>query len=153
MGSTATAAAILQAEKAVFNAVCKHPLTRILGQPTRTQRDKLVEEISNLTIECNVTYEWAGDYGLLVEIMGNGAFLLLTGKDYTEPKEPPKYPTDLDEDSTKDKQDRATAELDEEKIAYAMQKDSTEECKPTSGMPSMSSTTTNCATRLQHTKW
>ena len=115
--STATAAAIHQAEKAAFNAVCKCPLTRILGQPTRTQRDKLVEEISNLALECNVTYEWAGDYGLLVEIMGNGAYLLLTGKQYMEPTEPSKYPNNLNKDSTKDNKDRAIMELDEEKMA------------------------------------
>ena len=36
--------------------------------------------------------------------------------------EPPKYPNDLDKDSTKDKRDRAIVELDEEKIAYAMRK-------------------------------
>ena len=112
--STATAAAILQVEKAAFNAACKCPLTRILGQPTRTQQDKLVEEISDLALECNITYKWSGDYGLLAEIMGNGAYLLLTGKEYTEPKEPPKYPTNLDKDSTKDEQDRVIAELDEE---------------------------------------
>ena len=120
--STATAVAILQAEKAACGTVHKCPLTWILGQPTRTQRDKLVEEISNLALECNITYKWSGNYGLLAEIMGNGAYLLLTGKEYMEPKEPPKYPTNLNEDSTKDEQDRAIAELDEEKIAYATQK-------------------------------
>ena len=93
--STATAVAILQAEKAAFDTVHKHPLTRILGWPTRTQQDKLVEEISNLALECNVTYKWAGDYGLLVEIMGNGAYLLLTGKEYTKPTKPPKYQDNL----------------------------------------------------------
>ena len=75
------AVAILQAEKVAFNVVCKCPLTRILGQLTRTQRDKLVEEISNLALECNVTYKWSGNYGLLAEIMGNGAYLLLTRKE------------------------------------------------------------------------
>ena len=69
--STATVAATLQAEKAAFDAVHKCPLTWILGQPTRTQWDKLVEEISDLALECNVTYKWAGDYRLLAEIMGN----------------------------------------------------------------------------------
>ena len=54
--------------------------------------------------------------------MGNGAYLLLTGKEYMEPKEPPKYPTDLNKDSTKDERDRAIVELDEEKIAYAARK-------------------------------
>ena len=88
----------------------------------RTQQDKLAKEISDLALECNVTYKWAGDYGLIAEIMGNGAYLLLMGKEYTEPKEPPKYPTDLDKNSSKDEQDRAIAELDEEKIAYAMRK-------------------------------
>ena len=120
--STATTAALLRAEKATFDAAHECPLTRILGLPTRMQQDKLVKEISNLTLECNVTYEWAGNYGLLAEIMGNGAYLLLTGMEYTKPTEPPKYPEDLDKDSTKDECKRALAELDEEKIAYAMQK-------------------------------
>ena len=66
-----------------------------LGHPMRTQQDKVVEEISNLALECNVTYEWAGNYRLMVEIMGNGAYLLLTGKEYTEPTEPFKYPANL----------------------------------------------------------
>ena len=99
--STATAATILQAKKAAFDAVCECPLTQILGRPTYTQRDKLVEEISDLALECNVTYKWAGDYGLLAEIMGNGPYLLLTGKEYMEPTEPPKYPADLNKDSKK----------------------------------------------------
>ena len=42
------------------------------------------------------------------------------GKKYTEPTEPPKYPEELDKDSIKDKHKRAIAELDEQKIAYAM---------------------------------
>ena len=50
--------------------------------------------------------------------MGNGVYPLLTGKEYTEPTEPPKYPANLDNDSTKDKRDRAITELDEEKISY-----------------------------------
>ena len=58
----------------------------------------------------------------LGKIMGNGAYLVLTGKEYTEPNKPPKYPTNLDKDSTKDKRDRAIAKLDEEKIAYTTQK-------------------------------
>ena len=62
----------------------------------------MIEGISYLALKCNVTYEWAGDYGLLAEIMGNGAHLLLTGKEYMEPNKPPKYPDGLDEDSTKD---------------------------------------------------
>ena len=81
-----------------------------------------MEEISNLALECTITYEWSGDYGLLAEIMGNGAYLLLTGKEYTKPTKPPKYPEDLDEDSTKDECKRAMAELDEQKIAYTTRK-------------------------------
>ena len=68
-----------------------------------------MEEISNLALECNVTYKWSGDYRFLAEIMGNGAYLLLTGKEYMEPTEPPKYPANLNKDSTKDKRDRAIA--------------------------------------------
>ena len=120
--STVTVAAILRAKKAAFDAVCKYPLTQILGRLTRTQRDKLVEEISHLALECNVTYKWAEDYGLLAEIMGNEAYLLLIRKEYTKPTEPPKYPEELDEDSTKDEQDRAIVELDKEKITYATKK-------------------------------
>ena len=115
-------AAMLQSEKTAFDAVCKHPLTRILNRPMKMQQDKSVEEISNLALEFNVTNEWAGDYGLLTEIMGNGAYFLLTGKEYMKPTEPPKYPTNLDEDSTKDKRDRAIAALGETKMAYVAKK-------------------------------
>ena len=54
--------------------------------------------------------------------MGNGVYLLLTRKEYTEPTEPPKYPTNLNKDSTKDEHERAMAELDEQKIAYTTYK-------------------------------
>ena len=80
------------------------------------------EEISDLALQCNVTYDWSGNYGLLVETMGNGAYLLLTGKEYMVPNESSKCPINLDKDSAKDEQDRAIAELDEEKIAYATRK-------------------------------
>ena len=56
----------------------------------------------------------------LAEIMENGAYLLLTRKEYTKPTEPPKYPEQLDKDNTKDECKRAIVELDEQKIAYAM---------------------------------
>ena len=62
-----------------------------------------MEEISDLALEYKGTYKWEGNYGLLAESMGNGAYLLLIGKEYMEPTEPPKYPTNLDKDSTKDK--------------------------------------------------
>ena len=112
--STATAAAILKPEKATFDAACKCPLTRILSHPSGTKWDKLVKENFNLALECSVTYNWTGDYGLLAEIMGNGPYLLLKGQEYMEPMEPPKYPEELNKDSIKDERDRAITELDEE---------------------------------------
>ena len=54
--------------------------------------------------------------------MGNGTYLLLTGKEYTETTEPPKYQANLNKDSTKDKRDGAITELDKEKIAHMTQK-------------------------------
>jgi hypothetical protein len=81
-------------EKTTRNAVVESPFTRIQGLPTWLQKTRLIEEMEEAAMACDVSYPWAGDYGLLALIDGPVKYLARTGLIYVEPVKPtPQHPT------------------------------------------------------------
>ena len=76
----------LSAQRAVVEAIRAQPFTRIHGQPTRKSRDRLLEEASTIASSFDVPYTWAGDHGLLVEVIGEVEYLRITQLVYVEPQ-------------------------------------------------------------------
>ena len=68
-----------------------------------------------------VSYEWAGDHGLLPEIIGDVKFLSLTEKQYVAPVRPPVVPPQVLDQSATDKEAKIfMAENDQMKMNYAI---------------------------------
>jgi hypothetical protein len=81
-------------EKATRTAVVEEPFTRIQGLPTWLQKTRLIEEMEEAAMACDVSYPWAGDFGLLALIDGAERYLARTGLVYVEPTKPtPQHPT------------------------------------------------------------
>ena len=78
--------------KQTHDAVVARPFTRIAGLPTWEEKENFLEEASTLAMCFIVAYDWAGDHGLLAEIVGKVKYLALTTKNYVEPKRPPIVP-------------------------------------------------------------
>ena len=78
--------------KQTHDAVVARPFTRIAGLPTWEEKENFLEEACTLAMSFIVAYDWAGDHGLLAEIVGKVKYLALTTKNYVEPKRPPIVP-------------------------------------------------------------
>ena len=63
--------------------------TRVVGQPTFEQKENFLAEAEALAINFVVSYIWAGEHGLLAEIMGAAKYLAKTGEVYVAPVRPP----------------------------------------------------------------
>ncbi len=59
-----------QLEETVYEAVRSKPFTKIRGQPSRKARKKLEAEACKVAMNADVSYPWAGDFGLLAELVG-----------------------------------------------------------------------------------
>ena len=75
--------------KSTHDAVISKQFTRIPGLPTWEQKESFILEASELAMSFTVTYPWAGDHGLLAEILGQAKYLAKTGKNYVPPVRPP----------------------------------------------------------------
>ena len=95
------------ARKNAYQAVIDRPFTRICGKPTWEQKEVLLQESRDLSmIFDQVSYDWAGPYGLLAEVEGGTKFTALTTKQYTAPvRPPPKTPILSQEMSQTNRQD------------------------------------------------
>ena len=60
-----------------------------------------------------VSYDWAGPYGLLAEIEGGTKFIALTTKVYTVPARPPPQDPDIVSGNITGKQARSKKELND----------------------------------------
>ena len=75
--------------KETHDYVVSRPFTVVQGLPTWEQGQKFLEECEELAMAMDVTYDWAGDHGLLAEIYGYQKYFQLTGKRYVPPASPP----------------------------------------------------------------
>ena len=67
-------------QKDTYDTVVGRPFTRIPGLPTWEQKETFLEEAQESAMEMVVSYDWAGDHGLLPEVIGSIKFLSLTSK-------------------------------------------------------------------------
>ena len=107
--------------KETHDSVVGRPFTRIPGQPTWEQKEKFLEEAGELAMEFTVSYDWAGDYGLLAEIRGPIKYHVKTGKVYTPPARPLVVDPQVLAGNLTDKQARiATLNNNQMKLDYAV---------------------------------
>ena len=64
-------------QKETYDTVVGRPFTRIPGLPTWEQKETFLEEAQESAMEQVVSYEWAGDHGLLPEVIKNVKFFFL----------------------------------------------------------------------------
>ena len=64
------------------------PFTRIPGKPTWEDKEKLIQEAEILALDLGVSYDWAGEYGLLAEVQGAAKYLVTTTEVYVAPVRP-----------------------------------------------------------------
>lgn len=79
-------------EKAIFDAIRARPFTKIAGRkPTWRQAENLIKEMQEAGLSCDVTYDWAGEFGLLAEIVGAAKYALDNPgmNPYIVPTQPP----------------------------------------------------------------
>ena len=79
-------------KKDTHDAVVGTPFTRVPGLPTWEAWENFLEESQEAALGITVEYDWAGDHGLLVEIVGATNYNVLTGGTlaaYTIPGPPP----------------------------------------------------------------
>ena len=60
-----------------------------MGKPTWAQVEKVRQDLYDLALELEVTYDWAGEYGLLGVIMGAPQYHSETGLNVIDPIKPP----------------------------------------------------------------
>ena len=81
-------------EKSVFETIRDKKFKRIPGKPTWQNKEDLLAEAADVAIECEVHYAWAGDFGMLAEIVGPVRYLADTGLVYVAPVAPPEVVPD-----------------------------------------------------------
>ena len=78
-----------QAKKAEYDRIRAKPFTRIHGRPTRNGVDRLASEAGDAVLETQIPgFDWAGEHGLLAEVVGDALYTDKTGKTYILPTEP-----------------------------------------------------------------
>jgi len=110
------------ARKNACQAVIDRPFTRICGKPSWEEKEGLLRESRDVSmIFTQVSYDWAGEYGLLAEIEGGTKFTALTTKQYTAPVRPPAQDPGIVSGNITDKQARSKKELNDiAKVNYAI---------------------------------
>ena len=79
-------------EKATFDAIRARPFTNIAGRKsTLRQAGNLIKVMKDAALSCDVTYDWAGEFGLLAEIVGAAKYATdnPTLNPYVAPTQPP----------------------------------------------------------------
>ena len=79
-------------EASTYAKLQAKPFTKIQGKPDLKHMKKLRREMEDAAMTCTVSYDWAQDYGLLVEIQGASRYLQITTQDYVQPVKPPYTP-------------------------------------------------------------
>ena len=70
---------------AAYQQVIAKPFTNIPGVSSWSDVIIIVGEMESTALDFDVSYTWAGDYGLLAEIYGGVRYLAETGETYVTP--------------------------------------------------------------------
>ena len=88
-----------QLEEKAYEAVRSKPFTKIRGQPSRKARKNLEAEACEVAMDADVSYSWAGDYGLLAKVIGATKYAEETGQKYIQPTQPETYDSNITKDT------------------------------------------------------
>ena len=96
--------------------------TRVAGLPSWEEKERFYDEAQELALTYdNVTYDWAGEYGLLAEIIGATRMNTLTNVTYVLPVKPPAVDPDVEAGNLTEKKALTAKALHEVKLVnYAI---------------------------------
>ena len=111
-----------QATKNEYNRVRAKPFTRIQGRPKRADWDLLRREACTLAITVRVpAYDaWAGDHGILAEIIGGPAYLAKTTKQYIALVRPTAHNPSIRANTSEFAKSKKTEEWEDLKESHAV---------------------------------
>ena len=107
-------------ETSTYDRVRAKTLTRIHGKPTWHQLETMIQECEETALDCETSYAWSQDYGLLAEIQEPGRYLATTGIEYIAPTEPPIRHAGIHGTTTAHRAALLTAENDVERHDWAI---------------------------------
>ena len=91
-------------KETIQSSVIARPFTRIPGKPSWEDKENLLEEAEEMSLEMEVSYNWSDGYGLLAEVQGAAKYLVTTGLAYVAPVRPDaprhKYASESSRDKT-----------------------------------------------------
>ena len=91
--------------------------TRVAGLPSWEQKERFYAEAQDLALTYdNVSYEWAGEYGLLAEIIGATRMNTLTNVTYVLPVKPPPVDPDVEAGNLTEKKALTAKTLNDVKL-------------------------------------
>ena len=75
-------------EKEVYDTIRAKPFMKNPSKLTWAQKEVLIEETSEIALNCNMSYDWDGDYELLAKIEGATQYLGTVGENYVISSKP-----------------------------------------------------------------
>ena len=71
-------------ETSTYENVRSKKLSRIYGKPTWHYKEDLLQEAGEMSLKCDVYYDWASKYGVLDMVMGGPWYLTESGFNYVK---------------------------------------------------------------------
>ena len=75
-------------QKETHDYVVSRPFTRVPGLPTWEQVQMFLKECEDTAMAMDVSYDWAGDHGILAKLYGYQKYFNLTRKQHVPPVRP-----------------------------------------------------------------
>ncbi len=88
-----------QLEETAYEAVRAKPFTKINGQPSWKAQKNLETEACKVAMDADVSYPWAGDFGLLAKVVGAVKYKEEMGQDYSQPTQTETYESKITKDT------------------------------------------------------
>ena len=109
-------------ETSTFNCIRAKTLTRIHGKLTWHQLETLIQKCEETALDCETSYAWSQDYGLLAEIQEPDRYLATTGLAYVVPIVPPLMHTGIHPTTSSHRSALLTAENDVKRHDWSIMK-------------------------------
>ncbi len=88
-----------QLEETAYEVFRTKSFTKIMGQPSRNAQKNLQTVACEVTMDADVSYLWAGDYGLLAKAAGAVKYKEETRQEYSQPTQPETYDAKITKDT------------------------------------------------------
>jgi hypothetical protein len=113
-----------QAEVTAYNAIRMKPLTKIVGRPTIRDRNNLVDELCEASVDIDLSFTWSiGDdgtnYGALAEVMETAAYTTLSGQTWINETLPAAFDSTIVTTTSAYNLSKRSAEHEDKRYAFA----------------------------------